>query len=208
MTNPMVVMRAIGGLSLPFAMAVARWQRRSSRREREHATAPQPERSPVPGRAPGRDDPAVPARLHPRELRARVEQGGDLSGVDLRRARLSGVSLRGVDLDGRDLRGAVLQRADLTGASLRDALLDEAHLGGACLQDADLTGASLFEADLSGCDLRGARLSGSRYLSMALLRGAVQDRGTSWPRTFEPGAAGVTEAPASGERPRGRGARG
>lgn len=202
MTSPMVVVKAIGGLSLPVAMVVGGWQRRSARRsggDSPATTGPDP--SSLPGRVPGWDDHVVPARLNTRQLRARVQQGGDLSGVDLRRARLSGVSLRGIDLDGRDLRGAVLQRADLTGTSLRDAVLDEAHLSGACLKDADLTGASLFETDLSGCDVRGARLAGTRHLSMALLRGAVHDTGTIWPRAFDPAAAGVIRARTTSDRP-------
>ena len=68
--------------------------------------------------------------------------------VDLREARLYRSVLRGIDLTGADLRGARLPTSVLSGAKLR----------GANLRAADLRGASLRRADLRDADLTGAVL--------------------------------------------------
>ncbi len=65
----------------------------------------------------------------------------DLSGMDLRNARLQAARLSNSDLTGCDLRNTRFNSADMRGASLRNA---------------DLRGASLHRADLTGADLRGA----------------------------------------------------
>ena len=183
---PMVLLRAVGGAAMPVALLVGHLQRRSQRSDRPG----EGERALV-----GEDSPAEPLTVLPRrQLRELVIEGGDLSGVDLRRARLGGVTMAGAQLRGRDLRHAVLAKADLRQVDLSDAQLDDADLSGADLRGATLRGASLLEADLSGADLRGADLAGARHLSMALLRRSRHDRGTTWPSAFDPVAAGSSLA--------------
>lgn len=70
-------------------------------------------------------------------------EGADLSGLDLRNARLQAARLAGCNLERSDLRNVRFNSADLRGCNLRQA---------------DLRGASLHRADLTGADLRGARL--------------------------------------------------
>ena len=186
LVGPVVVLRAMGGLAMPVALLIGGLQRRAQRSDRRGA---------VDARA-VEQEAAEPLAVVPRRrLRQLVVEGGDLSGVDLRRARLGGASLVGAQLRGRDLRYAVLAKADLRRADLCDARLDEADLSGADLREADLRGASLLEADLSGADLRGADLGGARHLSMALLRRSRHDRSTSWPSSFDPVAAGSAARP-------------
>ena len=109
------------------------------------------------------------------------DQPLDLSGTDLRRAKLARSSFnradyRGVNLVGADLRMADLSPADLGAANLREADLRAAYLsfadlGAAYLREADLRLAFLIGAYLSGADLSGAYLS-EAYLSEAYLSGA------------------------------------
>jgi hypothetical protein len=178
----MVLLRAMGGAAMPVALLIGHLQRRAQRADR----SVEGDSGPV-----AEDTPAEPLTVLPRRrLRELVIEGGDLSGVDLRRARLGGVTMAGAQLRGRDLRHAVLAKADLRQVDLSDAQLDEADLSGADLRGATLRGASLLEADLSGADLRGADLAGARHLSMALLRRSRHDRSTGWPSSFDPVAAG------------------
>ena len=110
----------------------------------------------------------------------------DLSGANLRGAKLSGADLReailvGANLSGANLSGAYLMRAlladadlyeaNLTKANLREAILVGADFSRAKLSGANLVGAYLSEPNLSGANLRGADLSGA-YLRGADLRGA------------------------------------
>jgi uncharacterized protein YjbI with pentapeptide repeats len=74
------------------------------------------------------------------------EEGGeraDLTGADLRWARLIGADLRWARLIGADLRWARLIGADLRGARLIGADLSEADLSEARLIGADLSGAGV-----------------------------------------------------------------
>ena len=186
MLGPVVVLRAIGGAAMPLALLVGRMQRRSQRVERPGQS--------IEHRVVEEDAGDALIVVSRRRLRELVAEGEDLSGVDLRRARLGGAPMVGAQLGGRDLRHIVLAKADLRQADLRDALLDEADLSGADLRGADLRGASLLEADLSGADLRGADLGAARHLSMALLRRSRHDRSTTWPSAFDPVAAGSSAA--------------
>jgi Pentapeptide repeats (8 copies) len=74
----------------------------------------------------------------------------DLSGRDLRRARLYLTDLILTNLTGANLTGADLSEANLGGADL-----SEANLGGANLQRAILIGTDLTDADLTGCRVFG-----------------------------------------------------
>src|SRR6266508_2731507 len=62
----------------------------------------------------------------------------DLTGADLKEAKLSKTDLSGVDL-----RGADLSHADLSESLLSDADLSEANLSGALLWDAKVFNANL-----------------------------------------------------------------
>lgn len=83
----------------------------------------------------------------------------DLSGKDLRAARLADADLSGIDLSTAYLAGANLFRARLEGANLFGARLEGADLTGARLEGANLFGARLEGANLSGARLEGADLS-------------------------------------------------
>jgi hypothetical protein len=74
----------------------------------------------------------------------------DLSGRDLRRARLYLTDLILTNLTGANLTGADLSEANLGGADL-----SEANLGGANLQRAILIDTDLTDADLTGCRVFG-----------------------------------------------------
>src|SRR5438094_5060097 len=62
----------------------------------------------------------------------------DLSGAELRVARLCGADLRGADLHEANLCGADLRMANLRGADLHEAQLRGANFEGTRLRDADL----------------------------------------------------------------------
>jgi hypothetical protein len=104
----------------------------------------------------------------------------DLSSTALRGASgLQGARLRGIEMTGADLREARLDEADmrdshLNVADLRAAILRSTNLQRADLQDADLRQSILFHADLRGANLGGARLEGT-YLDHADLSGARLD---------------------------------
>jgi uncharacterized protein YjbI with pentapeptide repeats len=67
----------------------------------------------------------------------------DLSGMDLRNARMQGARLGGANLQGCDLRDARFNSSDMRGCNLRDA---------------DLRNTSFHRAVLTGSDLRGATI--------------------------------------------------
>jgi uncharacterized protein YjbI with pentapeptide repeats len=112
----------------------------------------------------------------------------DLSGADLREARLDGwfPHLNGnVGLFIPSARAALLKPANLSDARMAKADLRKASLLGAQLVHADLKGAQLQQADLRGADLQGADLAD------ADLTGATYDRQTRWPAGFDPAAHGA-----------------
>ena len=97
----------------------------------------------------------------------------DLTGANLKGARLSAANLNHADLAGADLTGAHLRLAGLTGADLTDAHLTDAHLTGADLiwanlTDADLTGANLKLADLTDANLTNANLTSANLTGAKL----------------------------------------
>ena len=85
----------------------------------------------------------------------------DLSGVDLRNAKLPGADLSGADLSGMDLFNVNLPDAYLNGVDFSGASLSAADLSGSDLRDADLSGADLSGANLCDADLQGVAVSGT-----------------------------------------------
>jgi uncharacterized protein YjbI with pentapeptide repeats len=164
------------------------------RRRRPLALDSRPEEYPLP-----RSNPDVQAALTVigRRNRSFDVRPIDLSGTDLRTARLSEAHLEGTNLFAADLRGAILEGTHLEGATLSAGKLDGAKLKGAHLEDVDLTfadlnyatldgatfnkGSSLYAAcfrhatfegaHLEGVDLGGTRLRGAR-LQGSHLKGA------------------------------------
>ncbi|MED5371942.1 MAG: pentapeptide repeat-containing protein [Myxococcota bacterium] len=92
--------------------------------------------------------------------------GVDLSGLDLRRARLEGLDLSGADLRGARLEGMRLRGLKLRGAQLQGARLRGARLEEVDLQESKLQGAELEDARFYGCDLRRASLMETRALGV------------------------------------------
>lgn len=77
----------------------------------------------------------------------------DLSGADLRWARLCEANLEGANLWNANLGGVNLSEANLRGANLRGADLREANLRGVVLSGADLTDARLDDTIFGNTDL-------------------------------------------------------
>ena len=138
-----------------------------------------------------------------------------LSDVDLTRAHLDGANLDRAFLSGATLYGASLARANLSQASLSDATVNvatlfKANLDGAdlfaanfsesYLVEASLTGAQLKNANLSAADLSGTDLAGAD-LTDADLSGTFYDKQTTWPKGFDPEAAGAVRRDRAGENP-------
>jgi uncharacterized protein YjbI with pentapeptide repeats len=94
----------------------------------------------------------------------------NLSQVDLFTAHLGNASLSNVDLV-----GANLMCADFMGANLMGVNLCRTDLFGANLRDANLTCTNLRESKLIEADLTGAHL-----------QGAVYNKGTQFPKGFDP----------------------
>jgi uncharacterized protein YjbI with pentapeptide repeats len=95
--------------------------------------------------------------------------GADLSGLDLRGARMSRAWLESADLTGADLAGAeldlaVLARADLAGTDLSKCKT----LKGANLSEALVAGTDFSRLDLSGCFFSGADLTNTRFVGAIL----------------------------------------
>lgn len=94
--------------------------------------------------------------------------GTNLRGARLARADLSNTNLRHADLSGADLTGALLkevfamgtklQNATLVASDLQNSVFRSANLAGANLKRANLQESDLERADLSNCNLRSAQL--------------------------------------------------
>lgn len=171
--NLLLLVRAVGALSLPGLMVVGFLDRR---RTRSAADRPEAEAG----------DASHLARLDRRALKEVGTAVHELRRYDLRRADLRGLPLSEVDLSGLDLRHARLRHAILRGTRLEGARLDYADLSSADLRGVEFDGVSLLETDLCGADLRGADLRSARQVEMANLRNVRSDRTTRWPAGFVP----------------------
>jgi uncharacterized protein YjbI with pentapeptide repeats len=153
------------------------------------------------------------AKLHRAILSFARLQDAHLEGAYLGEARMDGVYASNASFEGAELNMADLSYADLKGANLRSAILQDvnlqaADLSAADLHEADLDSANLHEANLSSADLHGtglknvtltkANLTGTS-LANAQLRGAVYDRGTTWPKDLHPYRTGAELAPTDDE---------
>jgi uncharacterized protein YjbI with pentapeptide repeats len=139
-------------------------------------------------------------------LQGALLQYANMKGICLSHARLDGAELQHADLRAytHSVNYATLicgqhDNATLTPANLSDAVLTQANLTGADLTQANLTGADLSGADLSGVNLDKAVLKGTQYNSKEILVKDSQRKylidvlPTTWPRGFNPKAAGATE---------------
>jgi uncharacterized protein YjbI with pentapeptide repeats len=101
----------------------------------------------------------------------------DLSGATLAKAEMEAADLTGAMAQGANFTAAKLQGADLTGAQLTRADFTNAGLQGAALARASLSEVTLRNADLEAADLAQARLQGANLggarLRAANLHGAV-----------------------------------
>jgi uncharacterized protein YjbI with pentapeptide repeats len=109
------------------------------------------------------------AKLCDSNLKFANLSGADLSDTNLRRADLSGANLSGANLFGADLADANLRGANLSNANLTDANLSYADLHNADLYRADLSGANLSYADLHNADLRRADLRGANLFGANMM---------------------------------------
>jgi uncharacterized protein YjbI with pentapeptide repeats len=109
-------------------------------------------------------------------LGVQARQGLQLAGKDLRGQDLSHYNLNYTNLTGADLREARLIGSDMRHTILTNARLASADLSQALLNGADVHNADLSKAKLLGADLRSARLTGA-ILRRTKLVGAHLDAG-------------------------------
>lgn len=86
---------------------------------------------------------------------SQLQPDSDLTGANLREAKLDGLNLAGADLT-----DAKMHRATMEDTQLSDAILANADLTGASMKSARLGHADMHEARLDGADLRGAEMTG------------------------------------------------
>ena len=132
----------------------------------------------------------------------------DLTGANLRDARLDKALLTVARLANADLSRAKLNGAVLVGVDLRKARLENAELRNSRLIDARLDGARAAGADMRQAILTGSRVTGARLVKVrfegATLTGVNlpdarhgdlgHDALTVWPAGFDPGGAELPPA--------------
>ena len=101
--------------------------------------------------------------------------GANLSGMDLREARLMHVKLNGADLRGIDLQDAYLSWADLRGA----------NLGGADLRNTNFSGARLSGVTFRRADLRGAIFIEANLKEVSFVQAQLQNTKFDWASLFD-----------------------
>jgi uncharacterized protein YjbI with pentapeptide repeats len=119
----------------------------------------------------------------------------DLSGADLRGARLIEAMLSNANLFRADLTGANLLRAPLFEANLERANLAEARLTEASLREANLTEANLREANLFRANLREANFTEANLTDANLRQANLTEANLTEANLAE---ADLTEANLSG----------
>jgi uncharacterized protein YjbI with pentapeptide repeats len=116
-----------------------------------------------------------------------VQQGVDAINRFAEENPTSELDLAGADLSGRDLRSARLMRADLRNANLskcdlRGASLANANLTGADLRNADARGAAFHHADFTRADLRGLQLDHFGQQTLVMCISPTTFEGARWDR--------------------------
>jgi hypothetical protein len=146
--------------------------------------------------------------LYQADLDGAVFQNANLYQVYLSPLSLVGANFKDARLEGADLSQSVLIQATLEDAdltcwnhntctNLSGSYLIRANVAGAHLQGADLEGADLDGANLNGAQLAGTKLNNASY-NVRPFRAEneqgqwVTDMPTSWPKGFNPKAAGAT----------------
>ena len=142
-----------------------------------------------------------------------VLSGADLSGLDLRGARITGADLSGADLRGAKVDAAALVRCRIEGTNLDGTAIEGPDANAVPWLQALWQGAAawnamrkngrpplLIAADLRGARLRGADLSGVS-LTSARLRGPVSIVSPVQMSSCEPAATLMTIAPGTVTKP-------
>lgn len=128
-------------------------------------------------------------------LRKARLKGANLNETKLTRSGLQEASLREAKLMYSDLMGSNLSKVDLSGADLFEANLGATTLREANLSEANLDGVDLRNADLTKANLCGSKLQRANLLDATLneatLKGAICDKRTVWPSSFDLKSAGV-----------------
>ena len=109
-----------------------------------------------------------------------MELGGDLSGIDFRKAILGGWDpVSDDDMYGPggtpDLQYTEFEGANLTSANFAGQDLSNCRFEDATLRGADLSGCTLFGTVFDGADLTGANLTGVVGIQDAYMSGATID---------------------------------
>ena len=99
----------------------------------------------------------------------------DLSGIDLREAKLNGIDLCRVDLRGADLNATVLLESDLNSANLSKARLNGVVLGNSQVGYANLSDATLIGANFGGSFLQRSNLSNSDLRDSNFINADLRD---------------------------------
>lgn len=97
------------------------------------------------------------------KVKARLEAGEPLDGMDLAFADLSKLDFSGRSLTRTILKDARLVSCNFDGANLASAQVSGADLSGASLVDANLEGADFHGAKVEGATLEGARLGAASF---------------------------------------------
>ena len=127
-----------------------------------------------------------------KSFREHIETRAWLRQCDLRKCRLPEPQFRGIDLSGSHLEESVIFFGDFTHGFLIGAQLQDSNLFRCTFVGATLVRANFERANLRGVQFKDADLKDAR------LQGATADWHTTWPRNFDPKAAGVQ---IEGERP-------
>jgi len=124
-----------------------------------------------------------------------------LTGANLNYCKISGglSPLYAINLDKASLRYAILAHAQMRGSSLQESDFSGANLVGAYLYasklyDSNFENAELSYTDFSYCGLHGANLNGEN-LHTSILKDAMFDETTIWPKGFDPIANGARVVP-------------
>jgi uncharacterized protein YjbI with pentapeptide repeats len=109
-----------------------------------------------------------------------MELGGDLSGIDFRKAIIGGWDpVSDDDMYGPggtpDLQYTEFEGANLTGANFAGQDLSNCRFEDATLRGADLSGCTLFGTVFDGAELTGANLTGVVGIQDAYMSGATID---------------------------------